>query len=106
MLPQGGDGGFGERAKHSFANVLNHHSPIVIQDEVYKVWTKPSLETLRRIHPFRILESTGTPKAEAGSNALNHRAQASALKGEDTVKLGRSASLRERGHRAVVRKDR
>ncbi len=72
--------------KYSFANVLNHHRPIVILDEAHKARTKLSFETLKRIHPACILEFTATPKAEAGSNVLYH-VSASALKAEDMIKL-------------------
>lgn len=74
------------QVKYSFANVLNHHRPIVIMDEAHKAGTKLSFKTLQRVHPACILEFTATPKAEAGSNVLYH-VSASALKAEDMIKL-------------------
>jgi type III restriction enzyme len=74
------------RVKYSFANVLNHHRPIVILDEAHKARTKLSFETLKRLHPACILEFTATPKVEQGSNVLFH-VSASALKAEDMIKL-------------------
>lgn len=72
--------------KYSFANVLNHHRPIVILDELHKAGTKLSFETLKRVHPAFVLGLTATPKAGMGSNVLFH-VSASALKAEDMIKL-------------------
>ncbi|MDP1830970.1 MAG: DEAD/DEAH box helicase family protein [Geothrix sp.] len=74
------------QVKYSFANVLNHHRPIVILDEAHKARTKLSFETLKRVHPACVLEFTATPKAEQGSNVLYH-VSASVLKAEDMIKL-------------------
>lgn len=74
------------RLKYSFANVLNHHRPIVILDELHKAGTKLSFETLKRVHPAFVLGLTATPKAGSGSNVLFH-VSASALKAEDMIKL-------------------
>ncbi len=74
------------KVKYSFANVLNHHRPIVILDEAHKARTRLSFEMLKRVHPACILEFTATPKVEAGSNVLYH-VSASALKAEEMIKL-------------------
>lgn len=74
------------QVKYSFANVLNHHRPIVILDEAHKARTKLSFETLKRVHPACILEFTATPRIERGSNVL-YNVSASTLKAEDMIKL-------------------
>lgn len=88
------------RVKYSFANVLNHHRPIVILDEAHKARTRLSFEMLKRVHPACILEFTATPKAEAGSNVLYH-VSASALKAEEMIKLPLMLTAHEDWRNAV-----
>lgn len=88
------------QVKYSFANVLNHHRPIVILDEAHKARTKLSFETLKRVHPACILEFTATPKAEAGSNVLYH-VSASALKAQQMIKLPLMLTAHEDWRNAV-----
>src|SRR5690606_24523241 len=72
------------KVKHSFANLLAWHRPIVIVDEAHSVQSPLSMEVLRRIRPACVIEWTATPARD--QNVLYH-VSAQVLKDEQMIKL-------------------
>ncbi len=70
--------------KFSFANLLNHHKPIIIVDEAHNALTGLSEEMQGRINPSAIMEFTATPKL---NNNTLYRVTAKELKEEEMIKL-------------------
>lgn len=72
------------RVKHSIANWLALHRPVVIVDEAHNSRTQASFEALKRLQPSCVIEMTATPSE--GSNVLYH-VSAQELKSEQMIKL-------------------
>lgn len=72
------------RVKHSVANWLHRHRPIVIVDEAHNNRTDRFFKTLSRLNPSCIIEWTATPVP--GNNVLYH-VSAQELKAEQMIKL-------------------
>lgn len=72
------------RVKHSIANWLHLHRPIVIVDEAHNNRTDRFFKTLGRVNPSCIVEMTATPVP--GNNVIYH-VSAQELKAEDMIKL-------------------
>jgi type III restriction enzyme len=72
------------RVKHSVANWLALHRPVVIVDEAHNARTDNTFTSLKRLHPACVVELTATPVG--GSNVLYH-VSAQELKAEDMIKL-------------------
>jgi type III restriction enzyme len=72
------------KVKHSFANLLAYHRPIVILDEAHNARSDLSFEVFRRIRPACLIEWTATPAKE--QNVLYH-VSAQELKAEHMIKL-------------------
>ncbi len=72
------------RVKHSIANWLALHRPVVIVDEAHNARTDNTFASLKRVRPACVVELTATPVK--GSNVLFH-VSAQELKAEDMLKL-------------------
>lgn len=72
------------RVKHSVANWLHRHRPIIIVDEAHNNRTDRFFTTLSRLNPSCVIEWTATPVA--GNNVLYH-VSAQELKAEQMIKL-------------------
>jgi len=70
--------------RHSFANLLTLHRPLMIVDEAHTAVTGLSQDMQRRVNPSAIIEFTATPRRQ--SNLL-HSVAAQELKDEDMIKL-------------------
>ncbi|WP_114859728.1 DEAD/DEAH box helicase [Azospirillum brasilense] len=72
------------KPKHSFANLLHVHRPLMIVDEAHNAVTGLTRDMQQRVNPCAIIEFTATPRL--GSNTL-YSVTAQELKGEEMIKL-------------------
>lgn len=72
------------QAKHSFANLLHHHRPLMIVDEAHNAVTGLTREVQQRVNPCAVIEFTATPKIH--NNTL-YNVTAQELKREEMIKL-------------------
>ena len=79
------DGGI----KHSFANLLHVHRPLMIVDEAHNAGTGLTREMQARVNPSAIVEFTATPRDRKGRrlNNILHSVSARELKAEAMIKL-------------------
>ena len=79
------DGGI----KHSFANLLHVHRPLMIVDEAHNAVTGLTREMQARVNPSAIVEFTATPRDRKGRrlNNILHSVPARELKAEAMIKL-------------------
>ena len=77
------------KLKFSFANLLHHHTPLMIVDEAHKGLTELMDTTISRVNPSAIIELTATPKVGNNSliNNILYSVRASELKEEEMIKL-------------------
>lgn len=73
------------RVKHSLANWLALHKPIVIVDEAQNTRSKLSYETFARLNPACLLDLTATPRK--GENNVLYSVSATELKAAQMIKL-------------------
>jgi type III restriction enzyme len=75
------------RAKHSLANVLALHRPLVIVDEAHRFTSGLSFQVLGRFAPAAILELSATPDKQKWDTNVLHRTSAYELKSDAMIKL-------------------
>ena len=91
--------GNGGTLKHSLANLVYIHRPLLIVDEAHNARTPLTFETLQRLNPSCIVEFTATPLIH-GSDRSNilFNVSASTLKNEDMIKMPIELDVSEEWH--------
>lgn len=73
--------------KHSLVDALRLRRPFIVVDEAHNQGTELAADTLARFDPSAILELTATPDRERQPSNVLHSVSATALQGEDMIKM-------------------
>ncbi len=75
------------RGNQSLVDALRLRRPFIVVDEAHNQGTELAADTLARFDPCAILELTATPDRERQPSNVLHSVSATALQGEDMIKM-------------------